>query len=385
MASLKHCFSIKDLKKIAKKLIPGVMFDYIEGGAEDENTVSRNKQSFLKYEFVPRVLQDVENIDLSTKIQDVSSRLPIVIAPTAMTRMFHYQGELAVARAANKRGIPYSLSTMSTCSIEEVAAATNIPGFFQIYVWKEAEMIDDFIQRCKNSGYQGLMLTVDMPIPGNRERDYHNGHGNPKLQKRKIALGALKRPRWLFHLVTSPTMRMANMVEHLPHGGNLAKTIETVNKQFDASVTWDRAKQMCDKWQGKFIIKGIQSVADAIKAVEIGATGIVVSNHGGRQLEGAPPAMDILPEIRDAVGKDIEIIIDGGVRRGSDVIKAIALGATACLIGRPYLYGIAAGGEAGVDKALSILETEMERVMKLIGCDSIDKLDQSYIRKIDSY
>ncbi len=358
------------------------MFDYIEGGAEDERTIARNKQSFLNYEFVPRVLRDVSRIDLSTQVQDVASRLPIVIAPTAMSRMFHYQGELAVARAAKSRGIPYSLSTLSTYSIEEVAAVSDIPGFFQIYVWKEAEMIDDFMQRCKNNGYQGLMLTVDMPTPGNRERDYRNGHGNPKQQKRKVALGALTKPRWLYRFLTSPSMRMANMVEHLPHGGDLAKTIESVNRQFDASVTWDRAKQMRDKWQGKFLIKGIQSLADAKKAVEIGATGIVISNHGGRQLDGAPPAMDILPEIRDAVGKDLEIIIDGGVRRGSDVIKAIALGATACLIGRPYLYGLAAAGEAGVDKALSIFETEMERVMMLIGCDSIAKLDESYIRRI---
>jgi L-lactate dehydrogenase (cytochrome) len=382
MSSIQQCFSIADLKKAAKKAIPSVMFDYIEGGAEDERTIARNKQSFLNYEFVPRVLRDVSRIDLSTQVQDVASRLPIVIAPTAMSRMFHYQGELAVARAAKSRGIPYSLSTLSTYSIEEVAAVSDIPGFFQIYVWKEAEMIDDFMQRCKNNGYQGLMLTVDMPTPGNRERDYRNGHGNPKQQKRKVALGALTKPRWLYRFLTSPSMRMANMVEHLPHGGDLAKTIESVNRQFDASVTWDRAKQMRDKWQGKFLIKGIQSLADAKKAVEIGATGIVISNHGGRQLDGAPPAMDILPEIRDAVGKDLEIIIDGGVRRGSDVIKAIALGATACLIGRPYLYGLAAAGEAGVDKALSIFETEMERVMMLIGCDSIAKLDESYIRRI---
>jgi len=382
MSKLENCFSIQDLKKLAKRSLPGVMFDYIEGGAEDEVTLNNNKQSFQNFEFVPRVLRDVSKIDLSSRVQDIHTALPIVIAPTAMSRSFHYQGELAVAAAAKNSGIPYSLSTMSTCSIEEVAAVKENPGFFQIYVWKDTKMVDDFIKRCKQSGYQGLMLTVDLPAPGNRERDLRNGHGNAKKQKRKIAIGALKTPKWLYRLLTSPELILANMVEFLPHGANLSKTIETVSQQFDASVTWEDARKMRDKWQGKFLIKGIQSVADAKKAVEIGATGIVISNHGGRQLDGAPSAMNILPEIRAAVGDEIEVLIDGGIRRGSDIIKAIALGATACLIGRPYLYGLAAGGEAGVDRALEILETEMERVMKLIGCDSIKNLDSSYIRRV---
>ncbi len=382
MLDLQRCFSIDDLKKAAKKSLPGVMFDYIEGGADDELAISRNRQSFQQYEFIPRILTDVSKIDLSSVIQNINSRLPIVIAPTAMTRMFHFQGEVAVAKAAKTRGIPYSLSTMSTCSIEDVAAVKPEPGFFQIYVWKNKAMVEDFIKRCKLCGYQGLMLTVDLATPGNRERDLRNGHGDAKRQKRNIALGALKTPRWLFRLISSPPLTLANMVEHLPNGGHLGKTIETVNQQFDASVNWEDAKLMCQQWQGKFLIKGIQSVADAIKAVEIGATGIVLSNHGGRQLDSTPPAMDILAEVRAQVGDDIEILIDGGIRRGSDVIKAIALGATACLIGRPYLYGLAAGGEAGVVRALSILETEMETTMKLIGCDSVNKLDSSYIRRI---
>ncbi len=382
MLDLQRCFSIDDLKKAAKKSLPGVMFDYIEGGADDELAISRNRQSFQQYEFIPRILTDVSKIDLSSVIQNINSRLPIVIAPTAMTRMFHFQGEVAVAKAAKTRGIPYSLSTMSTCSIEDVAAVKPEPGFFQIYVWKNKAMVDDFIKRCKLCGYQGLMLTVDLATPGNRERDLRNGHGDAKRQKRSIALGALKTPRWLFRLISSPPLTLANMVEHLPNGGHLGKTIETVNQQFDASVNWEDAKLMCQQWQGKFLIKGIQSVADAIKAVEIGATGIVLSNHGGRQLDSTPPAMDILAEVRAQVGDEIEILIDGGIRRGSDVIKAIALGATACLIGRPYLYGLAAGGEAGVVRALSILETEMETTMKLIGCDSVNKLDSSYIRRI---
>jgi len=382
MTSIQHCYSIQDLKKVAKKKLPGVMFDYIEGGADDEHTITRNKQSFLQYEFVPKVLRDVSEINLNTSIQGLISKLPIVIAPTAMTKMFHYQGELAVARAASNKGIPYSLSTMANSSIEEVAEVSTIPSFFQIYIWKAAEMVDDFIQRCQRCGYQGLMLTVDLATPGNRERDLRNGQGNASRQKLKILLGALKTPRWLFRLLTSSPLKLANMVEYLPHGGVLSKNIENVHQQFDASVDWEDARKMRQKWQGKFLIKGIQSVEDAEKAVEIGATGIVISNHGGRQLDGAPPAMDILPEIKAVVGNDLEIIIDGGIRRGSDVIKALALGATACLIGRPYLYGLAAGGEAGVDRAITILESEMERVMKLIGCDSIDNLDQSYVRKV---
>jgi L-lactate dehydrogenase (cytochrome) len=297
--------------------------------------------------------------------------------------MFHYQGEEAVAKAAEAAGIPYTLSTVATRSIEQVAAYSQGPKFFQIYAWHNRELVDEFIRRCQASNYDGIQLAVDLAALGNRERDLRNGYGRPLELRIKTGLSALTRPAWLYRFITSDSMKMANLVEHLPHGGDAARTLDTVNEQFDAGVTWERAQAMREQWQGPFVLKGIQCVEDARQAVTIGATGIILSNHGGRQLDGAPSALDLLPAVVDAVGGDIEVLIDGGVRRGADVIKAVALGAKACLIGRPYLYGLAAGGQAGVSRSLDILRNEMERVMKLIGCTSIRQLDSSYVARLD--
>ncbi len=382
MTRLSKCYAIKDLRHAAKKSLPGVMFDYIAGGAEDEITVRRNLESFQHYQFVPRVLKDVTHINLTTTIQGVRSRLPIICAPTAMSRTFHYLGEKAVAKAAGQAGIPYTLSTVATTSIEDIAKISNGVKFFQIYAWRNRQMVKDFISRCRQSQYQAIMLAVDFPTLGNRERDLRNGHGHLSEQRLKILAGALMHPKWFYRYLTSAPLTMANMVEFLPHGGDAAKTIDKVNELFDASITWQDAAEIQKLWGGPFILKGIQSVADAKLAVELGASGIVLSNHGGRQLDGAPPAMDLLPAVKAAVNDSLEIYIDGGIRRGSDVIKAIALGATACLIGRPYLYGLAAGGEAGVSHALNIFSTEMTRVMQLIGCDSVSKLSVDYVENI---
>jgi len=382
MSKLDRCYNIDDLRKVAHKSLPKVMYDFIEGGAEDETTLRRNVDSFGDYRFVPRVLQDVEQIDLSTTVQGVSSAMPIICAPTGMSRMFHYLGEEAVAKAAEAAGIPYTLSTVSTRSIEDIAGYIKSPKFFQIYAWRNRELIDEFIRRCQAAGYDGIQLAVDLAALGNREKDLRNGYGRPLELRIKTGMSALKHPVWLYRFFTSDAMKMANMVEHLPHGGDAAKTLDTVNEQFDASVTWERAQAMREQWQGPFTLKGIQCVEDAKRAVSIGATGIILSNHGGRQLDGAPSAMDLLPAVVDAVGSDIEILIDGGVRRGADVIKAVALGAKACLIGRPYLYGLAAGGQAGVSRSLDILRSEMDRTMKLIGCPSIAQLDSSYVSNL---
>ena len=368
------------LRDLAKAKLPSVMFDYVEGSAEDELTFAWNRKAFSKYEFVPRVLKDVSKIDLSTEIQGVKLKLPIISAPTGMSRMFHHEGEKAVVRATHNAGTAYSLSTVSTTSIEDVAAESSGPLFFQIYAWHDKKMISDFIERCKRSNYNGLMLAVDLPALGKRERDLRNGHGRPGVLRKNTALSALSKPEWLFHFLTKPKWKMANMTEHLPHGAEALKVIENVNAQFRADVDWNDAKEMMEMWGGKFMLKGIQSVADAKLAVELGATGIILSNHGGRQLDGAPAAMDILPEVVAAVGSDIEILIDGGITRGSDVIKALALGATGCLIGRAYLYGLAADGEAGVSRAYEILEDEMIRVMQLIGCTSISELSPAHVK-----
>lgn len=381
MANINEIFSILQMRDMAKAKLPSVMFDYLEGSSEDELTFDWNRNSFSKYEFVPRTLNDVSSIDLSSTFQGVKIGLPVISAPTGMSRMFHWEGEKAVVRATHKAGTAYALSTVSTTSIEDVAKESNGPLFFQIYAWHNQEMVLDFIERCKKQNYRGLMLAVDLASLGKRERDLRNGHGRPAVLRRNTALGALGKPEWLFNFLTKPKMRMANMVNHLPHGADALKVVDTVNAQFRADVSWKDAKQMMNHWNGKFMLKGIQCVDDAIKAAELGVSGIILSNHGGRQLDGAPAAMDILPEVVAAVGSDVEIFVDGGITRGSDIIKAVALGATGCLIGRAYLYGLAAGGEEGVTRVYDILKDEMERVMKLIGCPSISQLDSSYVRK----
>ena len=381
MSKLDEAFTIEDLKHLAKSKIPSVMFDYVQGGSEDELTLDWNRKAFSNYEFVPRVLRDVSKIDLSTSVQGVDLQIPIISAPTGMSRMFHHLGEKAVVKASHKAGAGYALSTVSTTSIEDVAKESNGPLFFQIYAWHNRDMVFDFIERCKNEKYNGLMLAVDLASLGKRERDLRNGHGRPGMLKKNTALGALTKPAWLYHFLTKPKWRMANMVHHLPHGAEAMKVIENVNEQFSPSVNWEDVKELQKQWNGKFMLKGIQSVEDAIMAAEHGVSGIVLSNHGGRQLDGAPATLDLLPKVVEAVGSDVEVLIDGGIQRGADVIKAIALGAKSVLIGKAYLYGLAAGGEAGVAKSYEILIDEMTRVMQLIGCTSISELNSSYVQK----
>lgn len=381
MSKLDTVFSINEMRELAKTKLPSVMFDFLEGSAEDEITRQWNSTAFSKYEFVPRVLRDVSEIDLSTSIQGAKMDLPVFSAPTGMSRMFHHQGETAVVKASHNAGTGYSLSTVSTVSIEDVAEASNGTNFFQIYAWHDKEMIMDFIKRCKSSNYNGLMLAVDLPALGKRERDLRNGHGRPAVLRKNTALSALSKPAWLFHFLTKPKWKMANMIEHLPHGGDALKAIDTVNAQFRADVDWDDVKALQQAWGGKFMLKGIQSVEDAKLAKEVGVSGIILSNHGGRQLDGAPSGLDMLPDVIKAVGTDIEVLVDGGITRGSDIIKAMALGASGCLIGRAYLYGLAAGGEQGVSRVYEILADEMTRVMQLIGCKSISELNSTYVRK----
>lgn len=286
MASVDEVFSILQMRDLAKTKIPSVMFDYLEGSAEDEMTFDWNRRSFSKYEFVPRTLQDVSNIDLSSTFQGVDTDIPIISAPTGMSRMFHWEGEKAVVRATHKAGTVYALSTVSTTSIEDVANESSGPLFFQIYAWHNKEMVKDFIERSRNNNYKGLMLAVDLAALGKRDRDLRNGHGRPAVLRKNTALGALSKPAWLFNFLTKPKMRMANMVEHLPHGADALKVVDTVNAQFRADVTWDDAKEMMQQWNGKFMLKGIHCKEDAIKAAELGVSGIILSNHGGRQLLG---------------------------------------------------------------------------------------------------
>jgi L-lactate dehydrogenase (cytochrome) len=355
----------------------------MDGAAEDEVTLKNNRNAFDQYQLVPRVLRDVSKVDTSTTILGQTSNLPLVLAPTGMSRLFHYKGEDAVCRAANKAGLIYSLSTMSTFSIEEVAAMTTGPKWYQIYVWRDRELLKSFIERCRDSGYKALCLTVDVPVFGQRERDMRSGVTIPPELTLKSIFDTLMRPQWLWQYLTSPRMELANVRGHSSVSNDAFVLAEYTNAQFDPSVNWDAAEWMVKQWGGDFAVKGILSKEDALRAVDIGATAVIVSNHGGRQLDHAPASFDILAEVVDAVNGHAEVILDGGVRRGTDVMKALALGARACMIGRSYLYGLGAGGGPGVDKALGLLGDEIKRNMALMGVTSVNELDSSYLRRID--
>ncbi len=378
---MKSCYNIEDFRAVARRRLPRMIFDYLDGGSDDEVTLRANRTGFGKYQLMPRVLRDVENIDLATTVLGQEVDLPLLISPTGQTRMFHHGGEMAVARAAARAGTIYSLSSVSSTSIEDTAAASPDPKWFQIYVWRDRGVTKEFIARCRDSGYHALCLTVDLSTHGNRERDLRNGLSFPATLNLKTVTDVLRHPRWLYHYLTGSRIEIANVVNsprvQLPDSGNL---MEYVASQFDPTVTWEDAAWMIDQWGGPFLIKGITSPEDARRAVDIGASGIIISNHGGRQLDTSPPAIEMLPEIVRAVAGRAEILIDGGVRRGTDVIKALALGAQAVMIGRPYLYALAAGGEAGVERMFDLFRAEITRDMALLGCPKISDITAEYIR-----
>ncbi len=379
---LANCHSIADLREAARKRIPRVMFDYIDGGADDEITLYRNNAGFGRYELVPHNLIDVRNIDLRTTVLGQAVEWPVLIAPTGTSRLFHHEGERAVVRAAAKFGTIYSLSSMASYNIEEVAATADVPKWYQIYVWKDRAVVKEFIQRCRDAGYKSLCLTVDTPTVGHRERDLRNGMTVPPSLTASSVVDAALHPAWLWHLLTKPRITLANVKGRPGRGVEKAATLAmTAREQMDAGVTWDDLAWMVEEWGGPFSIKGVLRPEDAVRAVDAGVRGIIVSNHGGRQLDHAPAAIDVLPEIVDAVRDRGEVILDGGIRRGTDVVKALALGARACMIGRPYLYGLAAGGQAGVERALELLRSEVHLVMMLLGCASVKALNRGYLRK----
>jgi L-lactate dehydrogenase (cytochrome) len=368
---------------MAKRRIPAPVFNYMDGGAEDEITLRRNSSSFEQYQLVPRVLRDVSKVDASTSILGQQSSLPLILSPTGMSRLFHYKGEDAVSKAAQKAGLIYTLSSMSTYSIEEVATFSDGPKWFQIYVWRDRELLKSFFERCRNSGYKALCLTVDVPVFGLRERDLKSGLTIPPELTFRTMFDTLMRPEWLWQYLTSSRMELANVRGHSSVSNDAFVLAEYTNAQFDPSVNWDAAEWMIKEWGGEFAIKGIISKEDAKRAIDVGATAIIVSNHGGRQLDHSPACFDVLEEVVNVVNGQAEVILDGGVRRGTDVIKALALGAKACMIGRSYLYGLGAGGEKGVDRVLGLLRDEILRNMALMGIKSIDELDKSCLRRIN--
>ena len=374
-----RCHNQKDLRRVAKWRVPSPMFHYMDGAADDEVTYRRNESDFDALELLPRNLIDISHIDTSTTVMGQRIEFPLICAPTGMSRLFHHDGELAVSRAAARAGTIYSLSTVGTHSIEQVAEACAGPKWFQIYVFKDRGLVAEFIDRCRAAQYHALCLTIDLPLTGNRERDLRTGMTVPPQLTLRSWIDFVLRPLWSLAHVTSDPFTLAN-VAHRVQAGDLNTLQGYIGQQFDRSVTWDDARQMVEQWNGPFAVKGILTVDDAKRAVEIGANCLILSNHGGRQLDHVPSPIAILPEILDAVGDRAEVIVDGGVRRGTDILKALALGARACMTGRGYLYGLGAGGEAGVDRALQLFKTSLTRDMALLGCRNVSEIKRHHVR-----
>jgi len=381
LSRINRCFNLEDFKGQAKALLPSPLYHYIEGGADDEISRYHNTEAFNQYRIIPRALADVTCIDMQTRVLGCAVDWPVLLAPTGMTRFFHYQGERAVARAAERFNTLYSLSTLSTTTIEDVAASTSGPKMFQLYVLRDPAINEELIDRCREAKYDALCLTVDTVVHGNRERDLRTGMTVPPKPTLKSLLQFAARPGWCYRYFTSPALEMANLSHHIAEGSSKVSSLgQYINGQFDRALNWRAAELIAQRWQGAFAIKGILSVEDARRAADIGASAVIISNHGGRQLDTTPAPIELVAEIADVVGDRLEIILDGGVRRGTHVLKALAMGATACMIGRPYLYGLAAGGQAGVERVLELLKTEIERDMILSGRPSLDTLDSSFIR-----
>lgn len=378
--NLEKALNIADLKRMAARKLPAPLFNYIDGGADGESTRRANNRAFEAVRLIPEYLVDVSDIDTSTQVLGQAIEWPVMLAPTGMSRLFHHEGELAVARAARAAGTYYCLSTVASCDIESVASASDGPKCFQIYVMRDRGLTREFIQRCKEAGYSALALTVDVPVAGYRERELRYGFTLPPQLKLSTFLAMARKPAWCWHHLTRPGVRLANVAHRIAQGSSDASSLmQYVADQFDPSVDWDDMAWMIGEWGGPFAIKGILSPADAVRAAETGCSAIMVSNHGGRQLDHAVTPFAALPAIAEAVGDRCEIILDGGIRRGTDVLKALALGADACSIGRPYLYGLAAGGEAGVSKALSLLRAEVERDMGLLGCRRVTDIQPRHL------
>jgi len=379
---LSDCHNIDDFRELARRRLPWPVFDYIDGAADDELTKARNTAAFADVDLVPDVLAGVAEIDTSCTIMGRKSALPLMLSPTGLQRAFHWQGERAVARAAEKFGLWFGVSSLGTVSIEEVAGLVSTPKLFQLYVHKDQGLNTSLIERCKAAGFDAIALTVDTIVAGNRERCLRSGFTTPPRFTPSAVWSYATRPRWALDYLFREKLRLANLDSHVVEGTGKAVSIaEYVNTMLDPAMDWDAAARIRQNWGGTFCLKGVMSAADARRAVEIGADAIMVSNHGGRQLDGSRAPFDQLAEIVEAVGGEIEIICDGGVRRGTHVLKALAQGATAASGGRLYLYALAAAGQPGVERALGLLKDEIERGMRLMGVTSVAQLNRDHLRR----
>ncbi|HEY3656681.1 MAG TPA: alpha-hydroxy acid oxidase [Steroidobacteraceae bacterium] len=369
-AHLARCHNIDDLRVLARCRLPRPVFDFLDGAAESERTARQNTVAFDDTVLVPRFLIDVSSVKTATRVLGQDIEWPLVCSPTGGSRIFHPDGELAVARAAGRARIFYGLSTTATVSLEDIAAVAPGPKLFQLYIFKDRDMTRELIDRCKQAGYSAMCLTVDVPVVGKRERDLRSGFGVPTKWSAPLVASFARRPLWSLAYLRNGALTMPN-VAHRAGADSLPAQTRYIGQQLDPSVSWRDVREMIERWGGPFAIKGVLSADDARRVADVGASAVIVSNHGGRQLDGAMTPIDALPAIAAAVGQHIEVLLDGGVRRGVHVLKALARGAKACSIGRPYLYGLSAAGEPGVAKALRILHTELIRAMQLAGCTDV--------------
>ncbi len=378
---LEDCYNTERFRRLAKRRLPRPIFHYIDGAADDEVTYRRNSAAYEDCDLVPNVLAGVEAIDMTTTVMGMPLALPLFLSPTALQRLFHHEGEHAVARAAEKYGTLCGISSLGTVSIEDIGSSIRTPKMFQLYYHKDKGLTYSMIERCRDANFDALALTVDTIVGGNRERDLVTGFTSPpKLTLRSLASFAAH-PRWTLNYLFREPFELSNLKDFVDEGTNVSVSVaQYFSTMLDQSMDWNAAAEVRKRWGGQFCLKGIMSVEDARRAVNIGATAIMVSNHGGRQLDGSRAPFDQLAEIVDAVGDQIDVICDGGIRRGTHVLKALSLGAKACSGGRWYLYALAAAGQAGVEKALSNMRAEIERDMKLMGARGIADLGRNNLR-----
>ena len=367
--------SVADLRPIARRHVPRAVFDYVDGGAEAELSLARAREAFGRVEFVPSVLRGVADVDPSTTILGAPASLPLVFAPTGFTRLMHHAGEPAVARAAARAGIPYALSTLGTTSPERLAAdAPDGRRWFQLYVWRDRDAVAELVARAAGAGFEALILTVDTPVAGARLRDVRNGFSIPPALTLRTLADISVHPGWWLNLLTTDPITFASFRSS---DGTVAELLDTV---LDPGLDWDDLAWLRGAWAGPLVVKGIQSIEDARRAADHGVDAIVLSNHGGRQLDRAPVPLELLPSVVAAVGERVEVYVDGGVLSGADVVAAVGLGARACLVGRAYLYGLMAGGEAGVDRVAALFRADVIRTMRLLGVRSVPELTPERVR-----
>jgi L-lactate dehydrogenase (cytochrome) len=377
---VKNCHNVNDLRELARERLPKFVYDYLEGGADDEVTMERNRSVFSELYLLQRILVDISGLDTSTEILGEKVSLPIICTSTGANRLYNSDGEMTVAKAADKANIIQILASTAMTSFDDIATATKGPKWCQMYVLKDRGFTKELTAHCHSLGYKAMVLTADCTVAGNRERDIRNQFTLPPKPTPKVVLQLMMRLAWVLEYLRAPAYKFPNFADALSGHDDVDSIVQWFGNQMDITFNWKDAEIMGQEWDGPFVIKGITSVEDAKLAAEIGASGISLSSHGGRQLDHAPSPLEVLEEVVDAVGDKLEVFMDSGFRRGTDVVKALGLGAKACLIGRPYLYGLAAGGEEGVSRTIDIFKSELERDMGLMGLTSIESITRECVR-----